>query len=109
MQSMNVDMNAKEAELTAIRRKRMRPTPKTAMHAWTRPCVLVLLFVASLTYIGFGDNYDELSPFEPETSIAALALRPQDSGNSRRDENALSIVSLPAEKLLLPSDPVSLR
>jgi len=109
MQSTNAAMNAKEIESTATRCRRTRLTLKAVMEVLARPGVFVLLFIASLTYIGYGATYEGLSPFEPETSIAALALRPEDTDHGRRDESVHSIFSLSSEKLFLPSDPVKLR
>jgi hypothetical protein len=85
------------------RRERMRSALKAAMEAWTRPGFLVLLCLASLTYIAFDGTFEASSSFEPETSIAAVAVKPGDPGNAPRDENLLGLFATPVEKLLLSS------
>jgi len=87
----------------------MRSTLKAAMEELMNPGFLVLLLLTSVAYIAFGGTFEASSPFEPETSIAAVAVKPEDSGNAPRDENILSLFATPVEKLLLSSGDGKLR
>lgn len=85
MQSTNEgkrNFRAKENASTATRPDGIGETRKAAMEAWVGSGVFVLLFVASVAYVGFGGTLAlEASPIpEPETSAAAVTAELADAG-----------------------------
>lgn len=74
----------KEIASTARRREGIRATLKAAIEAWTGPGILILLFLASFVCVVFGGTFEVPSAFEPETSIAAVAVEPADVGGTLR-------------------------
>ena len=97
-------MRMKEVASLLRRCERMHSTPRAAMEASIRPGIVLLLFLASLVYIAFGGTVDVASPFETETSIAAVSGRPEDVGRASQPESLASIFSLPTETIFLPTD-----
>jgi hypothetical protein len=100
--------STKEDASAATRRDRIRATRKAAMEA-AGSRVFALLVLACVGYFVFGGTFEASSPFEPESSIAAAAVKSEDSGNAPRDEHFLSLFATPAETIFLPPSHVKLR
>ena len=70
------------------RREETRARLKAGLAAWAGPCVLALLFLASLAYVAVDDKLAASSALKPELSIALVSATPADTGVATHDENA---------------------
>ena len=87
------DTDLKQIAPATRRHEAMRATLKARLQAWAGYCLLVLLFIASLAYVGSGGTLaPDASPVsQAQPPAAALAVELADAGRILRKESVSAL------------------
>jgi hypothetical protein len=92
------DISIRRIAFTEKWRNGVHGTLKASMTGGAGLGILILLFLASLAYVAFGGTLAfEASSGQPETSIAAVAVKPADVGGAPRNEKVSGSSAMPSD------------